>query len=469
MGDVILVGLDQSCDKDGIVSRNETCEWLGIGYIRAYLNQIGIEAKVLNEEDNGIRIEKILERLPKVVGFSVLASNYDKSREFSRKLKEANKDIVVVWGGPMATNYSSQVLSEGSVDFIVNGEGEETFAKLFQAINGSQNARELKSISFFDGQTVVANPRGARLDSKVLDSVDFRIVHDYTKKFYAKQIPHTIPHSEMVFYIVSGSRGCWNDCDFCCSSSMWNRKIVYRSPANIADELEFLVKEKDANYIFFGDDDFLINSDWARAIAQEIVGREIKGSYHAMGSVRSASKFSAWNLLREAGFCEITIGMESTNMHILKSMGKRYQPTDLFDVANEITSHKIHLGLYSMIGYPGETAADIEHDIQTIQQLPFSRIRCVFATPYPGTRLYQQVEEGNLWMEGCRNNWGALTNDRPVIKTPAGQDYLIEARKRITNLYFSEGYQSRMMEMCDENPKNRRAFEEFQSFLREAV
>ena len=118
-----------------------------------------------------------------------------------------------------------------------------------------------------------------------------------------------------------------------------------------------------------------------------------------------------------------------------------------------------------MLGYPGQTQQDLEHDYCFIEKIPFSRIRAVFATPYPGTALYQQVERENLWLEGCRNNWSVLTNDRPVIKTPASPEQLIEARKKVLGLYFSESYDLRMRMMHQGNAQGQRAYEEFRCFI----
>ena len=138
-------------------------------------------------------------------------------------------------------------------------------------------------------------------------------------------------------------------------------------------------------------------------------------------------------------------------------------------VANEITSHGIHLGLYYMLGYPGQTTKDLDSDYNFIKKIPFSRIRTVFATPYPGTKLYEEVKENNLWLKGCEDKWDIFTNDRPVIKTPATPEQLVSARKKVLKLYQSENYQTRMKEMYQGNPQSKRAFDEFQKFLREAI
>lgn len=184
-----------------------------------------------------------------------------------------------------------------------------------------------------------------------------------------------------------------------------------------------------------------------------------------MGSVRTASRFNDFDLLKKSGCCEIALGMETTNQRILNSIGKGYEISALPYVANEITSHRIHLGLYYMLGYPKQTRKDLEHDLDFIKKIPFSRIRAVFLTPYPGTRLYDKVESKNLWLDGYKGKWSMLTNDRPVIKSKATPGELIEARKNVLKLYFSDDYKTRMQAMYEGNPKSEQAFNEFQKYL----
>jgi radical SAM superfamily enzyme YgiQ (UPF0313 family) len=182
--------------------------------------------------------------------------------------------------------------------------------------------------------------------------------------------------------------------------------------------------------------------------------------------VKSSFRFQDYKLLKDAGIREITVGMETTSQKLIDSMGKNYNIDILPIVAKEITKHKIHLGLYYMIGYPGQTQEDLGQDYEFIKKIPFSRIRAVFATPYPGTALYQQVEEENLWLEGCRNNWSLLNNDRPVIKTPATPEQLIDARRKVLELYFSDQYNSHMKSMLEGDLQSKRAYDKFNKYMR---
>ncbi len=468
MADVILLGLDQDNDKEGIISQNERCEFIGLEYVRAYSSMRGVDIRIIDSSSN---IEDILAEHPSIVGLSVMSSNYISTRKFSKTLKEMNSKIKIVWGGPHATTFFEEGLKNREVDYVVIGEGEKTFFDLARLLKEGTSPDSLEGTALIDDSSIIVNPARKRMTMEEIDSIDPRILHqenDYSR-FYAKQMPHSVPASEMNFAVVSGSRGCWNDCSFCSSNSMWGRKIVYRSPEMIVDEIKHLVDDKDVNFVFFADDDFLSNSARAENIAGKILERGIKTNLHIMASVRSASRFSNYDMLRRSGVKEITVGMETTNQDIINMMGKGYDISILPFVANEITAHGIHLGLYYMLGYPGQKPEDLKHDYNFIQKLPFSRIRAVFATPYPGTRLYDQVEKEDLWLYDCRNNWQHFNNDRPVIMTPSSPEMLIDARKKILQLYFSDDYDSRMRSMHQGDVQSKKAYEEFKLFEKKVI
>lgn len=457
MPPLILVGLKQDRDLDQIVSQTEVSEFLGIEFVSAYLSQRGIESNVLH---GSVSIDNILREEPSAIGFSVLASNYEGSKRMSRELKEVNPNLKIIWGGPQASTFYDEVLSEGVVDYVVVGEGERTTFELMSALES--NPRSVRGLVFNRNGEIKRTPIGERLTKEELDSIDFKQIHNDNYSKFAMRIPHSVPYSEMRFANVVGSRGCWNDCGFCSSKTLWGRKITYRSPENIVDEIDFLVREKDVNYVFFSDDDFLVNASWAQEIAQGIIKRYIDVKYYVMASVRSAAKFNSYDLLRESGCAEITLGVETTKQSILDSIGKGYELSILPYVANEISSHGIHFGLYFMMGYPEQTYEDLVSDFNFVKELPFSRIRPVFITPFPGTRFYSEVEEKNLWLDGYRNNWPMLNCDRPVVKSKATPEQLVEMRKKVVGLYLEEDYRRRMLDFIGNDAFSLKAFEEFQ-------
>lgn len=90
------------------------------------------------------------------------------------------------------------------VDFIVIGEGEETFKDLLTAIRDGESTDEISGVAFRTEERLKINPQRNKLNLKELPT-PFRFEED---------LPHL---SKRVTYIET-SRGCPFNCQFCLSS-----------------------------------------------------------------------------------------------------------------------------------------------------------------------------------------------------------------------------------------------------------
>ena len=61
--------------------------------------------------------------------------------EVSRALRAAQPDLPIVWGGYFPTLYPAVALNSDYVDFVVRGQGEDTFVELMSAIASADRDR----------------------------------------------------------------------------------------------------------------------------------------------------------------------------------------------------------------------------------------------------------------------------------------------------------------------------------------
>ena len=88
------------------------------------------------------------------------------------------------------------------------------------------------------------------------------------------------------------SRGCANDCPFCCSKLMWNRKLRYRSVQNVVDEIERDYNVYDVKEYHFYDDDFLVNRAFIREFGREILRRGLEIKFCCLSTCKSFLKYT---------------------------------------------------------------------------------------------------------------------------------------------------------------------------------
>jgi anaerobic magnesium-protoporphyrin IX monomethyl ester cyclase len=102
---------------------------LSILYLVAVLEEAGFEASVLDQPALGLTVEETLKWVekedPDVLGFSTLTTSGRTAALISRKVKEENPNVTIVFGNHHATFNPERILNKyPSVDVIVRREGE---------------------------------------------------------------------------------------------------------------------------------------------------------------------------------------------------------------------------------------------------------------------------------------------------------------------------------------------------------
>ncbi|GHH98409.1 hypothetical protein AM1BK_19520 [Neobacillus kokaensis] len=132
---------------------------LAIRYLKAYAaSEFDISIKEYTIKDPVLNIVSDLYRQkPDVIGFSCYIWNIEETLKVVSMLKKINPSIYIVLGGPEVT-YDTTWWMENNpeIDFIVIGEGEQTFKQLLIEIQSSQTFENVPGIAFRqDGQLKV--------------------------------------------------------------------------------------------------------------------------------------------------------------------------------------------------------------------------------------------------------------------------------------------------------------------------
>ena len=87
--------------------------------------------------------------------------------EVSRALRAAQPDLPIVWGGYFPTLYPSVALNNDYVDFVVRGQGEDTFVDLMEALArpGREKLAAVEGLSWRQRRRCATQPR-ARLHAQ---------------------------------------------------------------------------------------------------------------------------------------------------------------------------------------------------------------------------------------------------------------------------------------------------------------
>ena len=176
---------------------------------------------------------------------------------------------------------------------------------------------------------------------------------------------------------IMASRGCFNNCPFCSSKIMWERRLRYRPISSVIDEIEFDILKHGIHDFHFLDDDLLENRPFIRGLCREIKRRKLVIRFCCLSTVNSLLKL-ADNELRElidSGLRVVEIGIESFIPEVLRYLRKNYTLDVLPLLIERVNKYKLDIRPLLMYLVPNETLSRIGKAssllLETIGQTPY--------------------------------------------------------------------------------------------------
>jgi anaerobic magnesium-protoporphyrin IX monomethyl ester cyclase len=321
-------------------------------------------------------------------------------------VKKACPDTVTIMGGPHVTFLPSETLMKcQQLDIVCVGEGERTICELAQAVEGKASLSSVRGIVYRSGNRVAETLPQPLIDD--LDSLPFPARHLLPMNRY------TVLRKKATIGHVITSRGCPFNCIFCASSLLFGRKFRARSARNVIDEVEEVVSDYSPDTLEFTDDLFTLDHRRVEGICDEMKNRRLDVPWACSSRVDTVSRELLLKM-REAGCVFIYFGVESGSQRTLNQMRKGITISQIENAVRWAKEIGIETLASFIIGWPGETIDDVEDTLEFAKRLDVDYAQFSFATPYPGTELYNLAKNQKLLLT---ENWSEYTAGRPVIYT----------------------------------------------------
>lgn len=299
----------------------------------------------------------------------------------------------VIAGGPDPVQYVDEYLEAG-VEVIVVGEGEQTTAELLAHLRANawtwdwEGLRDIAGIIFRPPGAARPVHTAARALIRPLDRIPWpaRERRDQAPYFAAWRERH----GETALSMVT-SRGCPYHCTWC-SKQVYGDTFRRRDVDDVIDELVHLRERYQPDQIWFADDMFTINKRWVHRFCQRMVERGAQVPFYLIGRPESLdARMCA--ALKAAGLYRMYISAESGAQHVLDAMRKEDTVEHILKAARLLRAHGIELGVFVMIGYPGETRADIDATLRMLHTIQPEVTLLSVAHPMKGTQFYEEVAD----------------------------------------------------------------------------
>jgi len=402
-----------------------------LGYIGAVLDKAGHQVKIIDIDADRISKERFLKIIKgnyELVGFTATTPTFKEAEKLCRLVKE-DTNAVTVLGGIHATIAPHECLQHEHIDFLVRGEGEVTILDLINAIQDKKDYQGVKGISYMkEGRVVHAPDRELIRD---LDEIPFPARHLFNQQKYNYPDALLTP----ILPIIT-SRGCPHDCSYCCTKLLFSRKVRFRSPKNVVDEIEQLIEKYRAKEIHIIDDNYTCNRKRVFEIRDELKKRRIRLKFAFPNCLRADQvDKEILKCLKDMGVYQVGFAVESGNQDVLNN-AKRGLTLEQIEKAYSLAKE---IGLETLgnfiFGLPGETEETIKDTIKFTKELNPDIAKFHILKPFPGTEVFYQLRREGLMTEFDYSKYGI--NTRPVHRLPGlREDDLIKGQKRAYREFY---------------------------------
>jgi radical SAM superfamily enzyme YgiQ (UPF0313 family) len=298
----------------------------------------------------------------------------------ARALKQRFADLPIIWGGNFGSLYPAPVLNAPYVDWLVRGQGEQTFVELLEAIEGRRDPHSVAGIGFRDarGDHVLTPERPWVGPDELPDPPYHKIrVEQYLHPTFLRKRSG----------VYQASIGCPFGCNFCGVIAVFGRREKVQSPQRMAANLGFLAREHGMDSVHFYDNNFFLNERHAREIAAALSPLGLR--WWCEARVDTLCRFSdeAWRMLRRAGLAMVFCGAESGSDEVLAKMNKGTTTAQILEVARRTREHGIIPEFSFVFGDPDEPEAEIDNTLRFVRRLklanPAMELISYFYTPTP--------------------------------------------------------------------------------------
>ncbi|MDO9399121.1 MAG: radical SAM protein [bacterium] len=431
--------LDLGKGNEGAASGGGLQGNLGLEYIASFIKMNGYKVVVLEPPLNIISCDEILKIAGDfdAVGMSCMTWNADTTNAFAAKIRQKNPTIRLVVGGNGPTGIPE--FFTNFFDTVICGEGEIPFLDWLEKKDLRKIIPATRNLSWNGNIFPLRN-------KEVIDASCMRGIWP-------------IPYSEQKVANLLYGRGCYNACTFCSSPLTWLRKIVWRKPKSVVNEILELHEKYGINSIDLVDPTFNANPtkvlDLCEAFIKNGIQNKIKWTAMVSPSVHGAQEI--FPAMREAGCIKVGIGIEDPTPSERKNLRKGGNANSCRQMVELASTNDLLIRAYLIIGDDCQGEANVANIREALSSWPIDEIRISIFTPFPGTTAWliqDKIKE---------KDFSKFNTNNPIIKSAWNNEQLVEIRRELTyDFYNSENYKKRRLIKIEKDCSYDIAYEQFE-------
>lgn len=340
----------------------------------------------------GLKI--IIERFkPDVIGIQCYTFHLKFIKEVFKIAKRINRNIICVVGGPHPSAVPKETMEWFSqyLDYGFQGEAEIGFSKFVDAISANDsNIESIPGLIWKKGAEIKLNPSKLVED---LDSLGYP-AWDMIQPDTYPEAQHGAFYKKFPIAPIIVTRGCPYSCTFCAADKISGKRVRRHSIRYILNEIEMLYKDFKIREFHIIDDNFTFDLAYAKDLLRGVISLDLDISWATPNGVRlDKLDEELLRLMKQSGMYLISVGIESGSDRILRLMKKKTTVSQIKNNIKMIRRAGIEIAGFFILGYPGETKAEIGNTIRFACDLDLVRANFFTYLPFPGTESFNQLRE----------------------------------------------------------------------------
>lgn len=405
-----------------------------MAYTAAIMKEKGYGVSFRDFQTEGLTeddlFNEFIEYSPDVVVISITNSTVHEDLVIANKLKKINKKLVIILKGALFFDAPPEVISSldlTDIDYLIGGEIEFAIDGLLDAKYNNYDVSLVPGILYRNSNNIWIKNMFGEWDGD-LDLLPFPDRSILNNKLYIR------PDTGSPQATIVTSRGCPAACIYCLTPKISGKKVRFRSPQNILDELIDCYENHSIKDFFFRSDTFTIDQDWVREVCNKINNSKLKGKIEWVANSRvKPLADDTLKIMKEAGCWLVAFGFESGSPDSLKKMQKGATVDDNIRAARLAKEAGLLLYGFFIIGLPWERKEHLEDTYQHIFDLDADFIELHISVPYYGTELYNLTKDNNLLNKSVigTDYFHASTSGTKFVSS----DDLLEFRRKLLLKY----------------------------------
>jgi radical SAM superfamily enzyme YgiQ (UPF0313 family) len=306
-----------------------------------------------------------------IIGISVTSNQLQRSLAIASACRKYCPSALVVAGGIGVETLIYK--NKDDIDVVVHGEAEETWPKFLEDFKKGKYLKVYKSLTKPD-MTKTPPPRWDLLGEDII-------------------------HYNSVS--VQTTRGCPFDCSFCDVIYTYGRKPRSKTVEQVLVEIRRL-NELKVMMVFIADDNFAGDKKYVKELLRKMIvlnnSFKIPMGFFTQLDITVAEDDELLQLLADANFYNLMIGVESINADSLKDMNKKQNMgISAVDAIKKIQSYGMAVLVHMIIGADSDGPDVFKNTAQFVQDANIVFHICHPLAAPPGTKMwYDYKRSGRL-------------------------------------------------------------------------